>query len=188
MEVAIFGGGCFWCTEAVFKMLRGVSKVEPGYAGGTTPNPTYEQVSTGQTGHAEVIRIEYDPNQVSFRTLMIVFFGSHDATQLNRQGADVGTEYRSAIFPTTPEQAEEARAFIEELNASSDKGDPIVTTVEEHAPFYPAESYHKDFYEKNQNAGYCQLVIAPKLEHVQQQFANLLAKHPTEGGAATFGG
>jgi peptide-methionine (S)-S-oxide reductase len=174
METAIFGGGCFWCTEAVFKMLKGVSHVEPGYAGGSLANPTYEQVSTGRTGHAEVIRVDFDPSVVSYRTLMTVFFGSHDATQLNRQGADIGTQYRSAIFPTTPEQAKDAHAFIDELNASSDKGDPIVTTVEENAVFYPAEDYHKNYYANNKNQGYCQLVIAPKLEKVQKQFADLL--------------
>ncbi len=174
METAIFGGGCFWCTEAVFKMLAGVTSVEPGYAGGKVANPTYEQVCTGNTGHAEVIKIEYDPSVVSYRTLMTVWFGSHDATQLNRQGNDVGTQYRSAIFPTTSEQAAEARAFIDELNASSDKGDPVVTTVEEGATFYPAEDYHKNYYANNPNAGYCQIVIAPKLQKVQKQFAELL--------------
>jgi len=178
METAIFGGGCFWCTEAVFKMLKGVSHVEPGYAGGSLANPTYEQVSTGRTGHAEVIKVDFDPSQVSYRTLMTVFFGSHDATQLNQQGADVGTQYRSAIFPTTPGQAEEARAMIAELNASSDKGDPIVTTVEENTPFYPAEDYHQNYYANNQSQGYCQLVIAPKLQKVQKQFAELLAQKP----------
>jgi peptide-methionine (S)-S-oxide reductase len=176
METAIFGGGCFWCTEAVFKMLKGVKSVEPGYAGGNVPNPTYEQVSTGRTGHAEVIRVEYDPALVSFRTLMTVWFGSHDATQLNRQGNDVGTQYRSAIFPTTPEQAREARAMIDELNASNAEGDSIVTTVEEGAVFYPAEDYHKNYYANNPNQGYCQVIIAPKLQKVQKQFADLLAK------------
>lgn len=178
-EVAMFGGGCFWCTEAVFKMLKGVSSVEPGYAGGTVEHPTYEEVSTGTTGHAEVIRIEYDPELVTYRQLMTVFFGSHDATQLNRQGNDIGPQYRSTIFPTTPEQATEARAFIEELERSSAEGDPIVTTVEEHATFYPAEDYHKDYYARNKNQGYCQVVIAPKLEKVQKEFAELLAEHPS---------
>ncbi len=176
MEAAIFGGGCFWCTEAVFKMLKGVKAVEPGYVGGTIPNPTYEQVMTGRTGHAEGVRVTFDPGQVSYRTLMTVFFGSHDATQLNRQGNDVGTEYRSAIFPTTPAQAEETKAFVKELQDSSDKGDPIVTTVEENATFYPAEDYHKDYYANNKSQGYCQVIIAPKLEKVQKQFADLLAK------------
>lgn len=178
-EVAIFGGGCFWCTEAVFKMLKGVQKVEPGYAGGTTTNPTYMQVASGNTGHAEVIRVEYDPTQISYRQLMTVFFGSHDATQLNRQGYDIGTEYRSAIFPTTPEQSKEAHAFIDKLQNSAKEGDPIVTTVEENATFYPAEDYHKNYYENNRNQGYCQVIIAPKLQHVQQEFADLLATHPS---------
>src|ERR1700760_4694193 len=173
-EIAVFGGGCFWCTEAVFKMLKGVEKVEPGYAGGTVPNPTYQQVCTGTTGAAEGVRVTFDPAQVSYHTLMTVFFGSHDATQLNRQGNDVGTQYRSAIFPTTPQQTEEAKAFIKELQDSSTEGDPIVTTVEENAPFYSAEDYHKDYYARNASQGYCQLVIAPKLLHVQQDFANLL--------------
>jgi peptide-methionine (S)-S-oxide reductase len=174
METAIFGGGCFWCTEAVFKMLRGVSAVEPGYAGGKSPNPTYEQVCGGDTGHAEVVRVEYDPAQVSYRTLLTIFFASHDATQLNRQGNDVGTQYRSAVFPTTPEQSEEARAFIKELQDSSPDGDPIVTTIEEGAAFYPAEDYHKDYYARNQSRGYCQVIIAPKLQKVQKEYADLL--------------
>lgn len=178
-EVAIFGGGCFWCTEAVFKMLRGVTRVEPGYTGGESPNPTYEEVSTGMTGHAEVIRIEYDPAQVSYRTLLTVFFGSHDATQLNRQGNDIGTQYRSAVFPTTPEQETTAVAFIEELEASAEGGDPIVTTVETGATFYLAEEYHKDYYARNSKQGYCQVIIAPKLQKVQKEFAELLAAQPS---------
>lgn len=174
----MFGGGCFWCTEAVFKMLKGVTSVAPGYAGGAKPNPTYEEVCTGETGHAEVIRVEYDPSEITYRTLMTVFFGSHDATQLNRQGNDVGTQYRSAIFPTTSAQAEEARAFIAELEGSAAGGDPIVTTVEENAVFYPAEDYHKDYYANNKNQGYCQVIIAPKLQKVQKDFADLLVAHP----------
>jgi peptide-methionine (S)-S-oxide reductase len=129
-----------------------------------------------------VIKIDYDPAVVGFRTLMTVFFGSHDATQLNRQGNDIGPQYRSAIFPTTPAQAAEARAFIAELNASSDKGDPIVTTVEENAPFYPAEDYHKNYYANNKSQGYCQVIIAPKLEKVQKQFSELLAESAGDGG------
>lgn len=175
----MFGGGCFWCTEAVFKMLKGVRSVEPGYAGGMTPNPTYEQVSTGTTGHAEVIRIEYDPVEVSYRTLLTVFFGSHDATQLNRQGNDVGTQYRSAVFPTTAKQKEEAAAFIRELEASAADGDPIVTTIEEGATFYPAEEYHKDYFARNPAQGYCRVIIAPKLAKVQKEFAELLATQPS---------
>ena len=178
-EIAIFGGGCFWCTEAVFKMLKGVTAVAPGYAGGKTMNPTYSEVCGGDTGHAEVIRIEYDPSLVSYRTLMTVFFGSHDATTLNRQGNDIGTQYRSAIFPTTPEQSAEAKAFIAELEASAKTGDPIVTSVEENATFYPAEDYHKNYYANNKGQGYCQVIIAPKLEHVQKEFADLLASQPS---------
>ena len=174
-EIAIFGGGCFWCTEAVFTMLKGVSDVAPGYAGGEKPNPTYAEVCTGTTGHAEVIRIVYDPSQVTYRNLMTVFFGSHDATQLNRQGNDIGTQYRSTIFPTTSEQTVEAKAFIEELQHSADGGDPIVTTVEEGATFYAAEDYHKNYYANNRTQGYCEVIIAPKLQKVQKEFAELLA-------------
>lgn len=173
-EIAMFGGGCFWCTEAVFKMLKGVASVEPGYAGGRSPNPTYQEVSTGTTGHAEVIRIEFDPSQVAFRDLLTIFFASHDATQLNRQGNDIGTQYRSAVFPTTPEQKAETEAFIKELSESSSEGDPIVTTIEEGATFYPAEEYHKDYYAQNKNQGYCQVIIAPKLQKVQEKYAQLL--------------
>lgn len=175
-DVAIFGGGCFWCTEAVFKMLKGVISVEPGYIGGQTVDPTYEEVCTGSTGHAEAIRIEYDPELIAYRDLMTVFFGSHDATQLNRQGNDVGTQYRSSIFPTTPEQERQAHDFIEMLNMSSEGGEPIVTTVEPDQQFYPAEGYHKDYYARNSGAGYCQVVIAPKLEKVQKEYAELLAR------------
>lgn len=159
-------------------MLKGVSKVEPGYAGGKIANPSYEQVCTGSTGHAEVIRVEYDPAQISYRDLMTVFFGSHDSTQLNRQGNDIGTQYRSAVFPTSAKQAEEARAFIKELQTSSSEGEPIVTTVEEGAIFYPAEDYHRDYYARNRGQGYCQIIIAPKLEKVQKDFAQLL-NNPT---------
>ncbi len=173
-EIAMFGGGCFWCTEAVFKMLKGVTKVEPGYAGGDVPNPTYQQVCTGTTGHAEVIRIEFDPSQVAYRDLLTVFFGSHDATQLNRQGNDVGTQYRSAVFPTTPGQKADTEAFIKELSDSSPDGDPIVTTIEENVAFYPAEDYHKDYYANNKQQGYCQVIIAPKLQKVQEHYAQLL--------------
>lgn len=168
------GGGCFWCTEAVFAMLAGVESVAPGYAGGTTANPTYEEVSTGTTGHAEAIRIEYDPSVIPYRTLLTVFFASHDATQLNRQGNDIGTQYRSAVFPTTPAQKAEAEAFIRELEASSPDGDPIVTTIEENAVFYPAEDYHRDYFKTHPEQAYCQLVIAPKLRKVQEAYADLL--------------
>ena len=176
-EVAVFGGGCFWCTEAVFKMLKGVSSVTPGYAGGTTPSPSYEAVSSGRTGHAEVTRIVYDSAQVSFTTLLTVFFATHDPTTLNWQGADVGTQYRSTILYTTPAQKAEAEAFIREIDASTKEGSPVVTTVEPLATFYEAESYHKDYFARNPEAAYCNLIISPKVEKVQKQFAELLTKH-----------
>lgn len=173
-EVAVFGGGCFWCTEAVFKKLRGVSSVLPGYAGGTTENPTYAQVSEGNTGHVEVVRVEYDSSKINYRDLLTVFFGSHDPTTVNRQGADIGTQYRSVIFSTTPEQKAEAESFIQELNQSSKEGKPIVTTVEPLPQFYEAENYHKDYFENNPGNPYCELVINPKLEKVTKEFASLL--------------
>jgi peptide-methionine (S)-S-oxide reductase len=173
-EIAVFGGGCFWCTEAVFKMLKGVVSVVPGYAGGKTANPTYDQVCDGQTGHAEVIRIEYDPKQVTFRTLMTVFFATHDPTTLNRQGNDVGTQYRSIILYTTPKQKEEATAFIKEVDESTKEGNPVVTEVKPLTEFYEAENYHKDYFARNPDKAYCQLIVSPKVEKVQKQFAELL--------------
>ena len=173
-EIAIFGGGCFWCTEAVFKMLKGVSSVLPGYAGGTVVNPTYLQVSEGNTGHAEVIHIEYDPSIVSFKTLLTVFFGSHDSTTLNRQGNDVGTQYRSVVFYTSPEQKKETEEFIKEIDESNPEGSPVVTTLEPFTVFYEAENYHHDYYTNHKDQGYCQVVINPKLEKVQHKFADLL--------------
>ena len=166
-QQAVFGGGCFWCTEAVFKMLKGVISVLPGYSGGRTENPTYEQVSAGNTGHAEVIHIEYDPNLVSYKTLLTVFLGSHDPTTLNRQGNDVGTQYRSVIFYTTPLQKEVAEKAIGEI-------DGAVTEIAPLDKFYKAENYHEDYYARNKNAPYCQIIINPKLEKVQKEFANLL--------------
>ena len=173
-EVAVFGGGCFWCTEAVFKMLKGVSAVEPGYAVGKTQNPTYEEVSSGSSGHVEVARVEYDSEKIDFKDLMTVFFGSHDATQVNRQGNDVGEQYRTVIFYTTEAQKIEAESFIEDLNESTRDGEPIVTTVEPLSNYSTAEDYHKNYYANNENAGYCQVIIAPKLQKVQKEFANLL--------------
>lgn len=175
LEIVIFGGGCFWCTEAIFKMLKGVQSVTPGYTGGHVPNPTYAQVCTGETGHTEAIKIKYDPNQVSFETLMTVFFATHDPTTLNRQDNDVGTQYRSAIFYTTPKQKEEAEKFIAELN-SKKEGNPIVTEVVPLTVFYLAGNYHKDYFSNHNDAPYCQLVINPKLEKVQKQFSELLKK------------
>ncbi|KND47667.1 MAG: peptide-methionine (S)-S-oxide reductase [Parcubacteria bacterium C7867-006] len=174
-EIAVFGGGCFWCTEAVFKMLKGVSSVLPGYSGGTVPNPTYEQVCSGTTGHAECTQVEFDPSQITYRDLLTVFFGSHDPTTVNRQGNDVGTQYRSVIFYTTPEQKQTAEDFIKEINESSKDGKPVVTEVAPLDVFYVAENYHKDYYERNKDAPYCELVINPKLEKVVKNFGNLLS-------------
>lgn len=173
-NIAVFGGGCFWCTEAVFKMLRGVISVAPGYAGGQTENPTYYKVSNGDTGHAEVIQIEFDPSQISFKDLLTVFFATHDATQVNRQGNDVGTQYRSIVLFTNEKQQKEAEEFIKELNASSKEGRPIATEVASFTKFYPAEQEHLDYYARNREQGYCQLIIEPKLQKVQEKFAELL--------------
>lgn len=155
-------------------MLRGVIAVEPGYAGGKTDHPTYEQVSGGNTGHAEVIHIEYDPTEISYRDLLTVFFGSHDPTTLNQQGADRGTQYRSIILTTNDEQQRETEEFIAELNNSSEDGARIVTEVVPLDTFYPAEMYHKDYYANNPTQGYCEIVINPKLEKVKAKFAELL--------------
>lgn len=173
-EVIVLGGGCFWCTEAIFKMMRGVISVLPGYAGGVTENPTYKEICSGDTGHAEVVQIEYDPAFVTSRDILTVFFGSHDPTTLNRQGADVGTQYRSVIFYTTDNQKNIALQMIGEINNSSKHGDPVITEVLPLQKFYVAESYHQDYFAMNKEATYCQLVINPKLEKIQKQFANLL--------------
>jgi peptide-methionine (S)-S-oxide reductase len=189
-EVVIFGGGCFWCTEAVFEGLKGVVSVTPGFAGGeSSPKgmpvrttqlekaeeaPSYWDVAEGKTGHAEVVKVVYDPIQVSFNDLLTVFFATHDPTSLNRQGADVGTQYRSAIFYTTPEQERQIGEFIKEINESSTTGQPVVTEVGPLGKFYEADLSHKDYYKKNSGNAYCQIVINPKLEKVQRQFAKLL--------------
>ncbi len=175
-ETIVLGGGCFWCTEAVFKMIRGVVSVTAGYAGGSTPHPTDTQVYSGTTGHAEVIRLEYDPHVISLDDLLSVFFSSHDPTSLNRQGHDVGEEYRSAIFYTTEQQKAAAERFIAELNASTEAGKPIVTEVKPLNAFYPAADYHQNYFQQNPNAPYCQIVINPKLEKAKKQFATLLAE------------
>jgi methionine-S-sulfoxide reductase len=171
-EEVVLGGGCFWCTEAVFKMLKGVESVEPGYAGGKIPNPTYEQVSMGNTGHIEVIRIVYDPDQLSFEEILHVFFTTHDPTTPGRQGNDVGEQYSSVIFYTTPQQEQKSKHYISVISKSYDK--PIVTKVLPLEKFYFAEDYHKNYYENNKSAGYCQLVIAPKVEKVEEKFQHLL--------------
>jgi peptide-methionine (S)-S-oxide reductase len=176
MEKALFGGGCFWCTEAVFKMLRGVTKVLPGYSGGSEEEATYEKVSNGRTKHAEVTYVEFDPTQVKYRDLLTVFFASHDPTTVNRQGNDVGPQYRSVIFYTNEEQKRVAEEFIQEINDSNSAGEKVVTELEHFKAFYEAEDYHKNYYERNKNAPYCQVIINPKLEKVQKQFANLSVK------------
>lgn len=173
-QLAVFGGGCFWCTEAVFEQVRGVISVMPGYAGGTVPNPTYPQVCTGRTGHAEVVRVKYDPAQISYEDLLAVFFATHDPTSLNRQGADVGTEYRSVIFYTTEEQGRAAQAMISQLNESGPGGRPIVTEVSPLIAFYQAEDYHREYYRKNSFAPYCQFVIDPKMQKLRKIFAAAL--------------
>ncbi len=166
MEKVAFGGGCFWCTEAVFKMLKGVSKVLPGYAGGAAEDATYGKVSSGTTGHAEVTYLEYDPKQISFRDLLTVFFASHDPTTVNRQGSDIGPQYRSAIFYTTPEQKAESEKLIKELDA--------VTELAPLERFYEAEDYHKDYFASHPEQAYCQVIINPKLEKIQKEFSQLL--------------
>ncbi len=174
MKTAVFGGGCFWCTEAVFKMLKGVTFVEPGYAGGNIVNPKYEQVSTGDTGHAEVIRITYDPTLISYEDLLTVFFGSHDPTTPNRQGNDIGEQYRSVIFYEDEEERKTAERMIASFQEIAKDGLHIVTQVELLKDFFPAEDYHKDYYKKNTKAAYCQLIIEPKLEKVRKRFAELV--------------
>jgi peptide-methionine (S)-S-oxide reductase len=173
-ETATLGGGCFWCLEAVFQQLQGVSDVKSGYAGGTTRHPTYEQVCSGTTGHAEVVHVTFDPAVISYRELLEVFFAIHDPTTLNRQGADVGTQYRSAIFAHSDEQAETARKLVAELSKSGDWGVPFVTEIVPLADFYPAEGYHDDYYRLNPNQPYCRIVIGPKLAKFRQRFAHRL--------------
>jgi peptide-methionine (S)-S-oxide reductase len=168
-EQAILAGGCFWCTEAVFKDLIGVSAVESGYAGGHLDHPTYRQVCGGDTGHAEVIRVTYDPEQISYDDLLDIFFATHDPTQLNRQGNDVGTQYRSAIFPLNPEQEEAARRGI--ARAAAGWPAPIVTTIEQPGTWWPAEDYHQDYWEnEGQRSPYCLAVIPPKLQKLRKSF------------------
>lgn len=173
-ETAIFAGGCFWCTEAVFKSLAGVESVESGYIGGHDPAPTYKAVCSGTTGHAEAIRIVFDPSVISYGDLLDVHFATHDPTQLNRQGNDVGTQYRTALFPLSPEQETEARAAI--ARAQADWPQPIVTTIEG-GEWYPAEDYHQNYWEgEGQRNGYCLAVIPPKLAKLKKRFAERLAE------------
>jgi peptide-methionine (S)-S-oxide reductase len=173
-EVAVFAGGCFWCTEAVFSQLKGVLMVVPGYAGGHTETPTYREVCTDSTGHAEAIRIQFDSDQIPYQRLLEVFFETHDPTTLNQQGADRGTHYRSMVLYAGDAQKEQAEAYIKELGSSGSLRNPIVTEVVPLEAFYEAEEDHKDFYKNNPDAMYCQIVIRPKVAKVRGEFAELL--------------
>lgn len=169
-ETATLAGGCFWCLEAVYELLRGVDTVQSGYAGGHVANPSYEAVCSGTTGHAEVVQVTFDPDEIGYRDILDVFFTIHDPTTLNRQGHDVGTQYRSAIYVHSPEQAATARATIEELTAQGLWNDPIVTEVAPLDVFYPAEDYHNQYYRRNAYQPYCQVVVAPKVAKARQKF------------------
>lgn len=173
-ETATLGGGCFWCLEAVYEQLDGVSKVVSGYAGGATKDPTYEEVCEGTTGHAEVVQVTFDPASISFREILEVFFTIHDPTTLNRQGADVGSQYRSAIFTHSQQQRATAEELIRELSREETFADPIVTEVSDLSKFYPAEEYHQSYYLRNPGQGYCRAVIAPKLQKFRQKWQKRL--------------
>ncbi|MFL6274528.1 MAG: peptide-methionine (S)-S-oxide reductase MsrA [Blastocatellia bacterium] len=175
-EVATLAGGCFWCLEAVFKELRGVESVISGYSGGTVANPTYQQVCTGTTDHAEVVQVIFDPRAVSFREILEVFFTIHDPTTLNRQGADVGSQYRSAIFYHSPAQRETAEQVIAELTAEQLWPDPVVTEIVPLTEFYAAEEYHRDYFERNPYQPYCTAVVAPKVAKFRKKFLDRLKK------------
>lgn len=172
--VATLAGGCFWCIETVFNRLRGVKSAVSGYMGGHTLNPTYQDICNGDTGHAEVVQVTFDQDVMAYRDLLQVFFTLHDPTQLNRQGNDVGTQYRSAIFWHTPEQKAEAEAVIAELSAAKQFGGPIVTEVTEAATFYPAEDYHQGYFDQNPAQPYCQFVVAPKVAKAREKFRDIL--------------
>ena len=174
LQTATFGAGCFWCVEAVFELLEGVQTVESGYCNGAVPNPTYRQVCTGTTGHAEVIRLTYDSSVISFEELLEVFWSSHDPTTLNRQGADFGTQYRSGVYYHTEEQKQIAETCRQRLNDEQAFDDPVVTEIVEAAEFYPAEDYHQDYFELNGTAPYCRAVINPKIDKVRKVFADKL--------------
>lgn len=174
LEQATLAGGCFWCLEAVYLNVRGVEKVESGYAGGRVPNPSYEDVCSGQTGHAEVVQVTYDPQVISFEELLEIFFTIHDPTTLNRQGADTGTQYRSAIFYHSADQKNAAERMIATLEREKVYDAPIVTTLEPLDRFYPAEEYHRDYYRRNPTQGYCRAVIAPKVSKLRKQWEKKL--------------
>ncbi|HBK89794.1 MAG: peptide-methionine (S)-S-oxide reductase MsrA [Cyclobacteriaceae bacterium] len=173
-EIATFGNGCFWCTEAIFQQVKGVLSVQSGYSGGKVKKPTYREVCSGLTGHAEVIQITFDPAMVSYASLLEVFWNTHDPTTLNRQGADVGTQYRSAIFYHSEEQRATAESYKGQLEASRQFNRPIVTEITAFTTFYPAEDYHQNYFNQNGEQGYCQVVIRPKVEKFKKQFAGSL--------------
>ena len=173
-QVATLAGGCFWCLEAVFEQLRGVGEITSGYSGGHTPNPTYQSVCTGATGHTEVVQVEFDSDEISYRDLLGVFFTLHDPTTLDRQGGDVGTQYRSAIFYHDEEQRRTAEDLVKELEAEHVFDDPIVTKIEPLVAFYPAEEYHREYYRRNPNQPYCRAVIAPKVAKLRTKFLQRL--------------
>ena len=182
LETATLGGGCFWCFEPIFEALNGVHRVSVGYAGGELAEPTYQQVGGGRTGHAEVVQIEFDPQVISYREILEVFFSVHDPTTPNRQGADIGTQYRSLVLYHSPEQQETAVALIRELQTAGTGGSPIVTQVQPFRAFYLGEDYHQDYYEKNSSAGYCRIVIDPKLAKFRKRYADKLKKEPSPAG------
>lgn len=173
-EVALFGNGCFWCTEAIFQKLKGVESVLPGYAGGHMAHPDYKSVCTGETGRAEVLQVVFDPNVISYRQLLQIFFLTHDPTQLNRQGNDVGTQYRSVIFALTPEQRETAEAALQEAQSPDLWGPDVVTEISGPAHFWEAEASHHDFFTRNPTTAYCNAVVAPKLQKARRQFLSLM--------------
>ncbi|SDP78178.1 peptide-methionine (S)-S-oxide reductase [Rhodoferax sp. OV413] len=175
-EVITLGGGCFWCTEAVFVQVMGITDVESGYCNGTTLNPSYEQVCSGDTGHNEVVRLEFDPSEISLREILEIFFVIHDPTTLNQQGHDVGTQYRSGIYTSAPEQLPVVQAVLAEIAESKTYRKPVVTEVLPLANYWPAEAYHQDYFENHPNQGYCLMVAAPKVEKFRKTFANLV-KH-----------
>ena len=171
-ELATFAGGCFWCTEAIFKRLKGVSSVLPGYTGGQTENPTYEQVCTGETGHAEAIQIEFDPSVIPFEKLLQVFWHTHNPTTLNQQGNDIGTQYRSSVFYHDETQKEAAEKVMKEIADDQVYPDPIVTEIVPFTKFYEAENYHKDYFDRNREKGYCSIVIDPKIHKLMKEYAS----------------
>lgn len=175
MATATLAGGCFWCTEAVFDRLKGVESVLPGYTGGQKANPTYEEVCTGRTGHAEAVQVHFDPDQISYDDLLHIFFKLHDPTTLNRQGGDVGTQYRSAVYYHDEAQKEAAERIIAEVDASGEYRDPVVTEVSPAGEYYAAEDYHLDFYERNREFGYCRVVIDPKVTKLYKDYSEKLA-------------